>query len=243
MLLTVLGRWGGCCRAGGCCSGYLLGDGTTNVLLDCGSGVAGALQRAVPLESVDDVVLSHWHADHTGDAGVLLHGRLIQTLVGEASRPLRFHAPAQEPDLGRLTWEPYAYSDSIDGSSTLAVGGMELTFCRTAHPVECYAVRAAEGGRAVGYTADGALTPELARFMAGVDLLVAECSLYGGTDGAAPGHMNALDVAELARLVQPRTLLLTHLPLYGDVEELLGTVRDGWSGDVRLAREGRQYEV
>ncbi len=246
MDVTVVGRWGGCCRAGEACSGYLVRAGGTALLLDCGSGVAGRLQLVEPLEAVDYVVLSHWHPDHCGDAGVLLHGRLIQTIAGEvpAGRPLTFYAPAQEPDLGRLSWEPYARSRAIDETSELRVGGLACTFMRTRHPVFCLATKVRDGaGRTFVYTADGALTDGLAAFCAGADLVVAECSLYPGTDGSAPGHMNACDVAELARRAQPKTLVLSHLPLYGDVEELLAAVRADWDGDVRLAGDLATYEV
>lgn len=246
MNVTVVGRWGGCCRAGEACSGYLVRAGGTSLLLDCGSGVAGRLQLAAPLESVDHVVLSHWHADHCGDAGVLLHGRLIQTIVGQVpeGRPLTFFAPAQEPDLERLRWEPYARSEAIDEGDELHVGELACTFMRTRHPVACLAVKVRDAaGRTLVYTADGALTDGLVAFCSGADLVVAECSLYAGVDGSAPGHMNADDVAELARRAAPGTVVLSHLPLYGDVGELLASVRAGWDGDVRLAGDLETYAV
>lgn len=244
MDVTVIGRWGGCCRAGEACSGYLVRDGVTALLLDCGSGVVGQMQQVCPLTAVDHVVLSHWHPDHCGDAGVLLHGRLIQTIVGEASEPLRFYAPLQEPDLERLTWEPYAYSQAIDAQSVLEVGGLTCTFMHTKHPVECLATKVVDtAGRALVYTADGALTPDLVAFCRGADLVIAECSLYAGVSGEGPGHMNADDVAELACQAQPRTLVLSHLPLYGDIEDLLATVRARWDGDARLAGRGETYRV
>lgn len=246
MDVTVIGRWGGCCRAGEACSGYLVRADGASLLLDCGSGVAGRLQLVAPLESVDHVVLSHWHPDHCGDAGVLLHGRLIQTIVGEVptGRPLTFHALAQEPDLGRLAWEPYARSQAIDEGDELEVDGLTCTFLRTRHPVPCLATKVRdEAGRTFVYTADGALTDGLVAFCAGADLVVAECSLYAGTDGSGPGHMNADDVAELARRARPKTLVLSHLPLYGDVRDLLATVRAGWDGDARLAGDLETYAV
>ena len=73
--------------------------------------------------------------------------------------------------------------------------------------------------------------------------MVAECSLYAGVSGEGPGHMNADDVAELGRRACPGTLLLSHLPLYGDRADLLGAVRRGWDGDARLAEELARYPV
>ena len=64
MRLTVLGKSPSWQDAGGACSGYLLQDGDTNVLLDCGNGVFGKLRQFVDYVDVDAVVLSHLHADH-----------------------------------------------------------------------------------------------------------------------------------------------------------------------------------
>ena len=243
MRVTVIGRWGGCCRAGEACAGYLVEHDGCRILLDCGSGVAGRVQRVAALEDIDAVVISHWHADHCSDAGVLLHGRVIQTIVGQASSRIAFYAPDQEPDLGRLTWEPYSCSHAIDESSVLRFGEMELTFHRTLHPVFCLATKIRCAGATLVYTADGALDGRLVDFARGCDLLIAECSLYPGADGSGPGHMNADDVAVLARRTNPGRLVLSHLPLYGEVGTLAERVGCGWDGPVDLAGDLSSYEV
>ena len=50
--------------AGGACSGYLVEDGATCLLVDCGSGVFSELRRVRDYVDVDAVVISHMHADH-----------------------------------------------------------------------------------------------------------------------------------------------------------------------------------
>ena len=64
MRLTVLGKSPAWQDAGGACSGYLVEDGDTTLLLDCGNGVFGKLRERVDYVDVDGVVLSHLHADH-----------------------------------------------------------------------------------------------------------------------------------------------------------------------------------
>lgn len=244
MDVTVVGRWGGCCRAGEACSGYLVRDGEQALLLDCGSGVVGRLQKVCPLTAVNHVILSHWHPDHCSDAGVLLHGRLIQTLVGEARGPLEFYGLPQEPDGARLLWEPYAHFSAITEADTLRISSLTCSFMRTKHPVPCVATKVVdEAGHTLVYTADGALTNELVAFCGDADLVIAECSLYSGVSGEGPGHMNADDVAELACRAHPGALVLSHLPLYGDVEELRATVAAAWDGDVCVAGDLASYRV
>ena len=64
MRLTVLGKSPSWQDAGGACSGYLLEEEGTSVLLDCGNGVFGKLREHIDYVDVDAVVISHLHADH-----------------------------------------------------------------------------------------------------------------------------------------------------------------------------------
>ena len=64
MRLTVLGKSPAWSDAGGACSGYLVEDDGTRLLLDCGNGVFGKLRARRDYVDVDAVVISHLHADH-----------------------------------------------------------------------------------------------------------------------------------------------------------------------------------
>ena len=275
MKVTVIGCWGGSPRPGGACSGYLVQAGDTNLLLDCGAGVASAVQRVCPLTDIDHVVVSHFHHDHVSDAGVLMFARLVHRQLGQTTRDLTFYAPADAPtsasgvpagpagpaatcadagapvalddmptsaladapsapfdthaafDLAHLAMPGASRSVAIDEGTRLGIGSLVLDFLRTKHPAPCLATRVTcvDDGSVFVYTADTALTPELSAFCEGADVLIAECSLYPGYDGQAMGHMSCEDVVQLARHARPKTLVLTHLPIYGDVEELAAYVR------------------
>ena len=67
MRLEVLGSWAGSPGANGACSGYLLADGDTKILFDCGPGVVPVLQEHVEPDDVSAVFISHMHADHSLD--------------------------------------------------------------------------------------------------------------------------------------------------------------------------------
>ncbi|MEJ7714937.1 MAG: Hsp20 family protein [Thermoleophilaceae bacterium] len=64
MRLTVLGKSPAWQDAGGACSGYLLEEDDTTVLIDCGNGVFSKLREQIDYVDVDAVVISHLHADH-----------------------------------------------------------------------------------------------------------------------------------------------------------------------------------
>src|SRR2546423_14840868 len=64
MRLTVLGKSPSWQDAGGACSGYLIEEGDTAVVVDCGNGVFSKLRRFRDYTRVDAVGISHLHADH-----------------------------------------------------------------------------------------------------------------------------------------------------------------------------------
>src|ERR671915_1067420 len=64
MRLTVLGKSPSWQDAGGACSGYLIEEEDTAVLVDCGNGVFAKLRERIDYVDVDAVVISHLHADH-----------------------------------------------------------------------------------------------------------------------------------------------------------------------------------
>ena len=68
MQLTILGNSGPYPAPGGACSGYLLSQGDTHVLLDCGLGVLARLQEHISLGALSALVLTHLHFDHVSDA-------------------------------------------------------------------------------------------------------------------------------------------------------------------------------
>ena len=64
MRLTVLGKSPSWQDAGGACSGYLIEEAGTTILVDCGNGVFGKLRERMDYVDVDAVLISHLHADH-----------------------------------------------------------------------------------------------------------------------------------------------------------------------------------
>lgn len=69
--ITVLGSSGTYASPSNPCTGYLVRSAQACVLLDCGPGTLGPLQRAVDLADLSAVVLTHCHPDHWLELPVL----------------------------------------------------------------------------------------------------------------------------------------------------------------------------
>src|SRR5690606_26080497 len=85
MKVIPVGIWGGYPKANGATSSFLIEHDGFHCLVDCGSGVLASVQNYVPLEKLDAVVISHYHADHVADTGSLQHSKLINSYLGKPS--------------------------------------------------------------------------------------------------------------------------------------------------------------
>ena len=120
-------------------------------------------------------------------------------------------------------------------SGRLQIGPFACTFQKTVHPVDCLAIRVEAGGKSLVYTADTGYFDGMADFARDADLLISECSLYAPAGGEKAGHLNAEQAGLLGARSGCRTLLLTHLPLYGELERLREQAEKNYHGRLLMA--------
>ncbi|MBY0121109.1 MBL fold metallo-hydrolase [Bacillus sp. S/N-304-OC-R1] len=236
MKFTVIGYWGGYPKANEASAGYLLEHEEYKLLIDCGSAVLSKLQPILQPENIDGVILSHYHPDHTADIGVLQHARLVQGYLGKQMDCLPIYGHLfDENEFSKLTYKNITKGIAYDPSQTLTIGPFRVQFLLTDHPVPCYAMRLEAGGKSIVYTADTSYKEEFVSFCKEADLLVCECNFYGNQNGKNAGHMTSLDAGTLAEKANVRQLLLTHLPHYGDPNQLMEEAATIYNGSISLA--------
>src|SRR3954469_1566221 len=104
MRVTVLGKSPSWQDVDGACSGYLLAEGDTHVVLDMGNGVFGKLRRFRDYTEIDAVVLSHLHADHILD--VVPYAYALTYAPRQQPVPVHVWPGTDEPARPRLTAPP-----------------------------------------------------------------------------------------------------------------------------------------
>ncbi|MGD6780489.1 MBL fold metallo-hydrolase [Sutcliffiella horikoshii] len=243
MKLTVVGFWGGYPAVNSATSGYLVEHENFKLLIDCGSGVLAQLQNYIEVTDLDAVILSHYHHDHVADIGPLQFARLISFYMGKSVTQLPIYGH-QEDMQGFSTLDHKEYTKGIayDPSKTLEVGPFKIEFLKTIHPVPCYAMKVSTDEGSFVYTADTSYQESFIPFTKGADLLICECNLYAHQDGKAAGHMNSHDAAKVAQGAEVPQLLLTHLPHFGEVEELVDEAATIYQGKIDLAHKGFSWE-
>jgi ribonuclease Z len=221
----------------------------TTILIDCGANPLRQLQRLdVPLDSLDRLILTHSHPDHT--AGFPL---LVEMLwLAKRRRPLPVHGPAEALDVARrvfaqwdtsgwkglfeLEWHPVPLEEAAPVVSTPE---FDVTASPGRHsvPVIGLRVRAQQGGGLLAYSADGEPSSGVAGLAQGVDLLVHEAT------GDFPGHSTAEAAAQLARAAGARRLVLVHLaPQLADLPARLAAASAIFGPDVILGEDLANYE-
>jgi ribonuclease BN (tRNA processing enzyme) len=233
-------------------SGHLLQAGDVTLLIDCGSGVVHRLAAlGLPWTAITHVALTHFHADHIADLAPLCYAfRHGQRPPRRA--PLTVLGPPGTRDLlDRLalvygTWlHALGYPLEVvelarDGSSSLG-SGVTLETQPVPHTPESVAYCVRVGTRRVVVTGDTGFSEPVARWAAGCDLLLTECSLPDGL--AIPSHLTPRDAGRMAAIAQPRHLVLTHFYPPVETDDLLDQVAAQFDGVVTLATDGWSIDL
>lgn len=238
MKLTVIGCWGGYPKQNAASSGYLLEHEGFHLLVDCGSGVLAKMQNIIQPEELNAMIISHYHPDHIADIGVLQHARLIQSFLGKSFPTLPAYGhPFEEQEFAKLSYKEIMKGVAYNPFEVLSVGPFQISFLKTDHPVPCYAMRFEAGGKAVVYTADSSFKEDFIQFSQGADVLLCECNFYGNQNGKPAGHMNSYDAGQMAQRAGVKQLILTHLPHYGNLPDLISEASQEFPGIIKLAEE------
>ena len=213
MKLTLLGVYGPFPAPGAGCSSYLVEDGDTKLLLDCGSGAVSKFRALYPGPlTLDAIVLSHLHADHAGEIDLIRY--ILEFGLGR--KPLPVYAPETE-GLAYPVFDPIRVSDGSEAK----VGSLSLRFTEVRHAVKTVGVRITDkNGRSLFYTGDTGLFDGLSDAAKGADLLLADACLVDESNPKfLKNHMTLNQVAELRKDAGCKRAILTHR--FGDAPGLL----------------------
>jgi ribonuclease BN (tRNA processing enzyme) len=215
--------------------------GSTSVLLDCGSGtVHGFARYGVRWQELTHVVISHFHADHIGDVAALMfafkHGLTVPrteplTLVGPVG--LRGLLDRLAAALGKHVLDPgfdLRVVELTPGDRHEAGNDVTLRCHPTPHTPESVAYRVEGSWGSVGYTGDTGPSEAVADFMAGCDLLVAECTVPEAME--LDTHLSPESLAALARRALPGLLLVVHVGPRHTPDEAVQRIRRAYDGIV-----------
>jgi ribonuclease BN (tRNA processing enzyme) len=263
--ITVLGKSPSWQDANGACSGYLIEEDGSCVLLDCGNGVFSKLRRFRDYVAVDAVVISHLHADHILDlvpfASALTYAPRQQPVpvdrwpgTDSPARP-RLYAPEGATEaFRRICGGAGMFEHHVEKafeiheyvpSDVIQLGTLRVRFHRVPHYLPTCAVDVAStnGGGRFTYGADSAPNEELVEFADGTDLLMIEATLPRPERDGVRGHLTPYEAGEHGSKARVGRLVITHIS--DELDELWARreAERAFGGPVTVAREGAVYEV
>jgi ribonuclease BN (tRNA processing enzyme) len=264
MRLTVLGKSPSWQDAGGACSGYLIEESGTAVLLDCGNGVFAKLRERIDYVDVDAVVISHLHADHFLDlvpySYALTYAPRQQPVpvdrwpgTDNPARP-ELHVPPGATRTFRRVVGAWGNEDLIenafemreyDAASELRIGPVQIRFQPVPHYTETFAmcISSSNGSGRIVYGADCSPTEALTEFGAAADLILVEGTLPRPERTGIRGHLTPGEAGRHARAAGAKRLVIVHISDELDAEWARREAAESFGGPVEVAAEGATFEV
>jgi ribonuclease BN (tRNA processing enzyme) len=255
MHLTVCGSSPAWADPGGACSGYLVRETGTTLLIDCGNGVLAKAREICDLAEIDGVLLTHMHGDHVADLLCLAYAvswdgppRDPVTVWGPEEMPDRLRSLASasgaDPSLFERAFELRTYE--VESLATwpprftrISLGSLELSLVGVPHSLPTVAVDV-QGERSARFTlsADCGPSEHLPAIASRTPLLLCEATLQEASDT----HLCGAWAGRLAATAGAKRLMLTHY--YGELRaQALNAAARTFGGRVEAASAGTQLEL
>jgi ribonuclease BN (tRNA processing enzyme) len=264
MRLTVLGKSPSWQDAGGACSGYLLEEDGTAILVDCGNGVFAKLREKIDYVDLDAVVISHLHADHFLD--LVPYSYALTYAPRQQPVPVdrwpgtdspacpELHVPPGAREVFRRVVGSWGNEDLIekafelreyDPSSEIEIGPIRIAFQPVPHFTETFAmsISSTNGSGRIVYGADTSPTEALAEFAHEADLILLEATLPRPERTGVRGHLTPEEAGGHAKGAGAKRLLLVHISDELDAEWARDQAAETFGGPVEVATEGAVFEV
>jgi ribonuclease BN (tRNA processing enzyme) len=246
MRLTVVGCAGSAPGPSSAASCYLVEHDGFRLVLDLGNGSFGPLQKYVDPAAVDAVFLSHLHADHCLDVAPFVVWHRYSGRSPQARVPLYAPVAAERRLALAYDVDGDGLTDVFDfvpvGPGSFTLGPFQATLARTAHPIECYAIRLTVDGRSLVYTGDTGPCERVVELARGADVFLAEAAHPPGPGLPSGLHLTGREAAEHAAAAGVGRLLLTHIPSWVDEIGQLFTASQAFS-ETELVRAGATYDI
>jgi ribonuclease BN (tRNA processing enzyme) len=192
---------------------HLIETNKTKILLDCGLTAAPQVWKYNPDPSfLDAVYISHWHADHYFG----LPGLLLRMWEGGRTRPLTIISRngfkeqfAKLMDMAYLNFLKNFKFDIniIEAQEKINFNDLELSFDKTVHSGENFAVKVSDQKSTMAYSGDGSPVSG-SDFYNNLDLLILETYLY---NVEKIGHSSIVSGIKFAEDNNVKRLAITHM--------------------------------
>lgn len=226
----------------------MITSGRNKLMLDCGSGSTRFLEGKVTSLENFSAILTHLHGDHYNDIINIQYGSFSYHNQKRLEYPVSIYLPATPKEKCKAVIEEedaFAKYKIIDEKSEITIGDMQISFCKTDHPIETYAVKVQEGDKNIVYTSDTSFSTaeKLAEFAKDTDLLICESSLL--KEHGFPeinSHLTAQQAGIIAKKAKAKKLMLTHFWQEESIQKYVNEAKQEFF-NVIVAKEGQVIDM
>ena len=131
-----------------------------------------------------------------------------------------------------------------DPNGELYVGNLAISFAKTIHYIDAYAIRVERDGASVCYSSDTAPSERVEALARGCNLFLCEAALgLASEPGPVRGHLSAIEAGEMAQRAGARRLVLTHYGTEFAPGELEDAARSVYHGPCAIADDGTELTI
>ncbi len=241
MELIIIGCWAPYPPAGQACSGYLLKDEHTHILLDCGHGVVSQLGNYMDLGDIDTVIISHFHPDHYVDLYALRHYIRGAIYQGRRTKPLEVWLPGKPGEkFDYFASLPELEVRELKPGVCHSIGSLQIGFHKMLHTVTSFGIEINNGSSRIFYSGDTAFSEEVQRAAQNADILLLETSMMSKDSAYARQslHLTTSEAAEIAQKSRAELLIATHFWPGYDIKTLEQEIRAIYKKELKMAYSG-----
>ncbi len=250
MKVTVLGAGAAYPGPGETCSGFLVQNDSTNLLVDCGNGVLGDLQKFIPLSDITDIYISHMHPDHFFDLIPFRYGLYYGREKSLVGKPRLFLPPGGTGVINKVV-DYFAETDTFfadvfemseyQAAKTINLNDFELLPTEVKHYVPSFGL-SIFSDKKVSYSSDSGECEGLRELARDSDLFICNVgnSLEPG-DANSWGHLGPEQAGKLAQESGVRRMLVSHLRTDFAKEQYIAQITLWYKGKLEVAQPGCSY--
>jgi ribonuclease Z len=216
--------------------------GQRTILIDCvGNPILRLQQAGIALDSITDLILTHFHPDHVSGAPLLL---MNAWLLGRKA-PLMLHGLSHTLERFKQLMDFYDWGswpnfyDCIfypipkrEMHPVISERDLKIYASPVQHIIPTVGLRIEWGEMVLAYSCDTEPHPNVERLAAGADILIHEAT------GAIFGHSSAAQAGEIARRAAVGKLYLIHYHGGDDVNpRLVAEAQTAFGGPTDLATD------